>query len=124
MEQLTAWLTGPESIEFRGGPVPQPGPGELLISVGAAVTCGTDVKVYRRGGHPKMLEVPSPFGNELAGTVKDLLLSDSTQLDAYLRPEFVSNLVELHTSEARNMSREIWSLMSLEVWLRSGKAGV
>ena len=69
MEQLTAWLTGPESIEFRGGPVPQPGPGELLISVGAAVTCGTDVKVYRRGGHPKMLEVPSPFGHELAGTI-------------------------------------------------------
>ena len=69
MEQLTAWLTGPESIEFRGGPVPQPGPEELLISVGAAVTCGTDVKVYRRGGHPKMLEVPSPFGHELAGTI-------------------------------------------------------
>jgi threonine dehydrogenase-like Zn-dependent dehydrogenase len=69
MEQLTAWLTGPESIEFRGGPVPKPGPEELLISVGAAVTCGTDVKVYRRGGHPKMLEVPSPFGHELAGTI-------------------------------------------------------
>lgn len=69
MEQLTAWLTGPESIELRKGPVPQPGPGELLLSVGAAVTCGTDVKVYRRGGHPRMLEVPSPFGHEMAGTV-------------------------------------------------------
>jgi len=72
MEQLTAWLTGPESIEFRGGPVPAPGPGELLLSVGAAVTCGTDVKVYRRGRHPMMLETPSPFGHEVAGTVHSI----------------------------------------------------
>ena len=69
MEQLAAWLTGSETIELREGPVPQPGPGELLLSVGAAVTCGTDVKVYRRGGHPRMLEVPSPFGHEMAGTI-------------------------------------------------------
>ena len=57
MEQLSAWLTGAERIELREAPVPQPGPGELLISIGAAVTCGTDVKVYRRGGHPQMLEL-------------------------------------------------------------------
>ena len=69
MEQLAAWLTGPETIELREGPVPRPGPGELLLSVGAAVTCGTDVKVYSRGGHPRMLEVPSPFGHEMAGTI-------------------------------------------------------
>ncbi|MEE3198618.1 MAG: alcohol dehydrogenase catalytic domain-containing protein [Planctomycetota bacterium] len=69
MEQLSAWLTGAETIELREASVPQPGPGELLISIGAAVTCGTDVKVYRRGGHPRMLELPSPFGHEVAGTV-------------------------------------------------------
>ena len=69
MKQLSAWLTGPEKIELREAPVPQAGPGELLLSIGAAVTCGTDVKVYRRGGHPQMMEVPSPFGHELAGTV-------------------------------------------------------
>ena len=69
MKQLSAWLTGAEKIELREAPVPQAGPGELLLSIGAAVTCGTDVKVYRRGGHPQMLEVPSPFGHELAGTV-------------------------------------------------------
>ena len=69
MEQLSAWLTGAETIELREASVPEPGPGELLISIGAAVTCGTDVKVYRRGGHPRMLELPSPFGHEVAGTV-------------------------------------------------------
>ncbi len=49
--------------------VPRPAAGELLVAIGAATTCGTDVKVFRRGGHPRMLKVPSPFGHEMAGTV-------------------------------------------------------
>ena len=32
-------------------------------------TCGTDVKVFRRGGHPRMLQVPTLFGHEMAGRV-------------------------------------------------------
>ena len=49
--------------------MPEPGPGELLIRVDAATTCGTDVKVFRRGGHPTMLALPSPFGHEVTGVV-------------------------------------------------------
>lgn len=49
--------------------MPEPGPGELLLRVDAATTCGTDIKVYRRGGHPTMLKLPTPFGHEVAGTV-------------------------------------------------------
>jgi len=49
--------------------VPAPGPGELLLRVGAATTCGTDLKVFQRGGHPRMLKAPTPFGHEMAGTV-------------------------------------------------------
>lgn len=64
-----AVLTGPERIDVRELPVPRPAPGELLLKVGAATTCGTDVKVYRRGGHPRMLKVPTVFGHEMAGTV-------------------------------------------------------
>lgn len=41
----------------------------MLLRIEAATTCGTDVKVYRRGGHPRMLEVPTVFGHEFAGTV-------------------------------------------------------
>jgi L-iditol 2-dehydrogenase len=37
--------------------------------VAAALTCGTDLKVYRRGYHARMLKPPMPFGHELAGTV-------------------------------------------------------
>ena len=33
------------------------------------MTCGTDLKVYRRGYHAKMLVPPTLFGHEIAGTV-------------------------------------------------------
>jgi L-iditol 2-dehydrogenase len=67
--QQTAFLLGPERLELRNVPVPEPGPGEILVRIGAATTCGTDLKVYRRGGHPRMLRVPAAFGHEMAGTV-------------------------------------------------------
>ena len=56
-------------MELRSIPLAAPGPGELLVRIGAATTCGTDVKVLRRGGHPRMLHAPTPFGHEMAGTV-------------------------------------------------------
>jgi L-iditol 2-dehydrogenase len=40
-----------------------------LMRVEAATTCGTDVKVFKRGGHPRMLKVPTLFGHEMAGVV-------------------------------------------------------
>lgn len=64
-----AVLLGPERIEIQQFPVPRPAAGEMLLRVDAATTCGTDVKVYRRGGHPRMLVVPTLFGHEMAGTV-------------------------------------------------------
>ncbi len=67
-----AMLLGPERIEIQQIPVPRPGDGEILLKIEAATTCGTDVKVYRRGGHPRMLEVPTLFGHEMAGRVAAL----------------------------------------------------
>ena len=69
---LGAVLVGPEQIEIRELAVPQPGPGEVLMRVRAATTCGTDVKVFRRGGHPRMLQVPTLFGHEMAGEIEAL----------------------------------------------------
>jgi L-iditol 2-dehydrogenase len=66
---IGAVLLGPESIEIREVDVPRPDVGELILRVGAATTCGTDVKVFRRGGHPRMLRVPTLFGHEMAGEV-------------------------------------------------------
>ena len=62
-----AVLYGKEDLRLERVAVPQAGPGELVVRVGAALTCGTDLKVYRRGYHAMMLKPPIPFGHELAG---------------------------------------------------------
>lgn len=64
-----AVLYGREDLRIEQIPVPTPGPGEIVVRVCAALTCGTDLKVYRRGYHARMLEPPIPFGHEMAGVV-------------------------------------------------------
>ena len=60
---------GPGDLRFENLPWPTPAPGELVLRIDAALTCGTDVKTLRRG-HPVMIpRVPTVFGHELAGTV-------------------------------------------------------
>jgi L-iditol 2-dehydrogenase len=60
---------GPGDLRDEVLPVPEPARGEIVIRIDAALTCGTDVKVRRRG-HPVMLpRVPTVFGHEFAGTV-------------------------------------------------------
>ena len=39
------------------------------MRVRAALTCGTDVKVFKRGYHARMIVPPALFGHELAGDV-------------------------------------------------------
>ena len=57
----------PGKLEMREVPIPQPGPGEVVIKVESATTCGTDLKAYRRGH--KLFKPPMPFGHEYAGIV-------------------------------------------------------
>lgn len=64
-----AVLHGREDIRIELVPVPEVHPGELIVQVGAALTCGTDLKVFRRGYHAKMIVPPALFGHELAGTI-------------------------------------------------------
>jgi len=66
-EMRAAVYLGPEKIELRSVPIPEPAPGEILVKVRAATTCGTDVKTYRRG-HPKF-PPPFIFGHEFGGDV-------------------------------------------------------
>jgi L-iditol 2-dehydrogenase len=63
---------GPGDLRFEDIPIPEPGPGEVLLRVEAALTCGTDVKTLRRG-HPVMIpKLPTVFGHELAGAIVGL----------------------------------------------------
>src|SRR5580692_6358946 len=66
---LAAILYGKEHVQLEQVPVPEIGPGDILVRVRAALTCGTDVKVFRRGYHARMIVPPAAFGHEFAGDV-------------------------------------------------------
>jgi len=64
-----AILHGREDVRIEQVPIPRAAAGELVVRVGAALTCGTDLKVFRRGYHARMIVPPALFGHEQAGTV-------------------------------------------------------
>jgi L-iditol 2-dehydrogenase len=64
-----AVLHGREDVRIQKVEVPRPGEGELLLRNRVALTCGTDVKVFRRGYHARMIRPPALFGHEVAGVV-------------------------------------------------------
>ena len=60
---------GPQDIRYEETEIPELKQGEILVKVKAALTCGTDVKTFRRG-HPVLIKkVPSGFGHEFSGIV-------------------------------------------------------
>jgi L-iditol 2-dehydrogenase len=71
-EMMAAVLYGKEDLRLERVAAPCAAAGEIVVRVGAALTCGTDLKVYRRGYHAMMLKPPMPFGHELAGTVEEV----------------------------------------------------
>ena len=71
-QMTAAVLHGREDLRIEQVPMPRAGTGEIVVRVHAALTCGTDLKVYRRGYHARMLKPPIPFGHELAGTVHEI----------------------------------------------------
>jgi L-iditol 2-dehydrogenase len=69
---LGAVLHGREDLRLQRVPKPVAEGGELVLRVDAALTCGTDLKVFRRGYHAKMLTANRLFGHEVAGTVVEV----------------------------------------------------
>jgi L-iditol 2-dehydrogenase len=66
---LAALLYGQEDLRLEQVADPTPQAGEVVLRVEVATTCGTDLKVWRRGGHAKMLQPPTLFGHEAAGKI-------------------------------------------------------
>jgi L-iditol 2-dehydrogenase len=67
-----AVLHGKEEIRVEPF-VPQPlQAGEVRIGIEAALTCGTDLKVFKRGYHARMLIPPTRFGHEFAGSITEV----------------------------------------------------
>src|SRR5881628_2278889 len=66
---MAAVLYGKEHLQVEAVAVPTIDGGDVLVRVRVALTCGTDVKVFRRGYHARMIVPPAVFGHELAGDV-------------------------------------------------------
>lgn len=62
-----AILAAPGKLTIETVPTPSLAPGDVLVKVVAATTCGTDLKAFRRG-HPQ-IPMPGPFGHEYSGIV-------------------------------------------------------
>ncbi|MEM7355728.1 MAG: alcohol dehydrogenase catalytic domain-containing protein, partial [Acidobacteriota bacterium] len=75
----TAFLYGSRDLRLEEIPAPSPGPGEVLVRIGAAGICGSDLHRYR-GDDPwsptqvcqPQLGKPRRLGHELAGVVVEL----------------------------------------------------
>jgi L-iditol 2-dehydrogenase len=66
----SAVLRGERDLVVEDRPVPEPGPGEVLVEVGAVGICGSDVHYYEHGRiGPFVVEAPMVIGHEAAGTV-------------------------------------------------------
>jgi len=61
-------LVEPGRIELREIEIPKPSGGEILVRIKAALTCGTDLKAFRRG-HP-VIPMPGVLGHEFSGIVQ------------------------------------------------------
>lgn len=64
-----AVLHGKEDVRIQEI-APRPlGKGEVRVKIEASLTCGTDLKVFKRGYHQKMIVPPAVFGHEFAGVI-------------------------------------------------------
>ncbi len=67
-----AVLYGKEDVRIEQVDLPRLEPGDVLLRTRAALTCGTDLKVFRRGYHARMIVPPAVFGHEMAGVVEEV----------------------------------------------------
>ena len=67
-----AMLYGVKDLRIEDVEIPKVGLGEVLVKVKAATTCGTDLKIFRRGYVEKVIKLPTVFGHEWAGEVVEV----------------------------------------------------
>ena len=67
-----AVLYGKEDVKIEKVPIPPLEHGEVLVKVNVALTCGTDLKVFKRGYHARMIVPPALFGHELSGVIEEV----------------------------------------------------
>src|SRR6201993_2703523 len=68
-KMMAAVLYGSEDLRLEKIEVPGLAADEVLLRVRLALTDGTDLKVWQRGYHAKMIQPPSVFGHEVVGEI-------------------------------------------------------
>src|SRR5580692_11208863 len=68
-KMTAAVLYGSEDLRVEQIDVPHLAVDEVLLRVRLALTDGTDLKVWKRGYHAKMIQPPAVFGHELVGEI-------------------------------------------------------
>ena len=72
IELKAAMLYGIDDLRIEDIEVPEVEAGEVLVKVKAATTCGTDLKILKRGYIDKIISLPTVFGHEWAGEVVEI----------------------------------------------------
>jgi L-iditol 2-dehydrogenase len=68
-QMTAAVLYGSEDLRVEQVDVPSLAADEVLLRVRLALTDGTDLKVWKRGYHAKMIQTPAVFGHEVVGEI-------------------------------------------------------
>jgi L-iditol 2-dehydrogenase len=68
-KMTAAVLYGSEDLRIEKIDVPTVTADEVLLRVRLALTDGTDLKVWQRGYHAKMIQPPAVFGHEVVGEI-------------------------------------------------------
>src|ERR1700677_3791362 len=66
-----AILYGVEDLKIETVDIPEIKEDEVLVRVKVALTCGTDLKVWKRGYNARMIKPPALLGHELAGVIEE-----------------------------------------------------
>lgn len=70
MKMKAVRFYAPGDIRYETTDIKDPKPNEVRVKIEAALTCGTDLKTFRRG-HPVLIKhVPSGFGHEFSGVIE------------------------------------------------------
>lgn len=72
MKMKALLIYEPGNVKYEETDIRPLKPGEVLVKIDTALTCGTDIKTFKRG-HPVLIkQYPSGFGHEFAGTVEEV----------------------------------------------------
>ena len=72
MNMRAARLYGKDDLRIEEIPVPEVGPGEVLLRVKASAVCGTDIRMFRNGAKAATAENPLVLGHEVSGVVESV----------------------------------------------------